>query len=105
MKSIKLPIALICGLALSGISFAQSPVSINSKVVSSSGMQFLQQLDNKTEGYPRALRNQQKSEFDVLSLMVMLNQTANIEDKLNKLVSEQQKTNKLLAQIVATKSK
>jgi hypothetical protein len=105
MKSNKLPVALMCGLILSGVGFAQASVSINSKVVSTSGMKFLQQLDNRTEAFPRALRNQQKSEFDVLSLMVVLNQTANIEDKLGKLVAEQQKTNKLLAQVLALKSK
>ena len=92
-------------LALSGLGFAQNPVSINAKVVSPSGAKFLQQLDDRTEAFPRALRNQQKSEFDVLQLMVMLNQSANIEVKLDELISEQQKTNKLLTQLLALRSK
>jgi len=70
----------LTALMISEIGFSQPSVSINSKVVSTSGIKFLQQLDNRTEAFPRALRNQQKSEFDVLSLMVMFNQTANIED-------------------------
>lgn len=100
----RLLIALIA-LMISGIGFTQPSASINSKVISTSGMKFLEQLDDRTGAFPRALRNQQKSEFDVLSLMVVLNQTANIEDKLNRLVSEQEKTNKLLAQILASRSK
>lgn len=87
-----IPLALVTGSI-----YAEGGMSINPKAVGKNGIDFLKHLDDETDGYIRALRNGSRADFDTLSLVVFMNQTANIERKLDILINELHKNNELLA--------
>lgn len=80
-----------------GSIYAEGGMSINPNAVGNNGINFIKRLDDETDGYIRALRNGSQADFDTLSLVVFMNQTANIERKLDILINELHKNNELLA--------
>lgn len=89
-------------LAIGFVSPIQASVlKINTNATGKQATSFLETLDGRTEGFVRALRRGSQIDFEALQLVVLLNQTANLENKLDKLISNQQKTNALLAKLIA----
>ena len=61
-------------------------------------MYFLEKIDGSMPRVIRGLSHQNAKEFNAMQFAVMLNESANIERKLDILIAEIRKTNKLLAQ-------
>lgn len=92
MGSKVIKIALISLLA--STSFA---MKVNNEAVADKGINFVKTIDNQINGYLRALRRGSQVDFDALELTVFMNQTANIEKKLDILIDETRKNNRLLS--------
>lgn len=92
---------LVLGLCLAACGFNawSDSLTINNKAVGKSGHRYLSSLDYATEGAVRALRRSSEVDFDVLKLSAFMNESANIEQKLDILISEMRKTNQLLANL------
>ncbi|ERH42681.1 hypothetical protein N751_16490 [Legionella pneumophila str. Leg01/11] len=73
-----------------------TPLTVNSGAVGKSSLQFLEQIDEQMPGFVRGLSYQKPTEFNALQMAVMLNQSANIEKKLDVLIAEMRETNRLL---------
>lgn len=73
-----------------------TPLTVNSDAVGKSSLQFLEQIDNQMPGFIRGLSYQKPTEFNALQMAAMLNQSANIEKKLDLLIAEMRETNRLL---------
>ncbi|STX81252.1 Uncharacterised protein [Legionella busanensis] len=73
-------------------------LKMNTDAVGEKAAHFLEHLDDTVRAFPRALRHQNHVEFDALQLSLLLNQSANIEQKLDVLIAELRKTNQLLAE-------
>lgn len=95
MKKINVVLGL-CLAACSLNSWSDS-LTINNKAIGKNAQHYLSTLDDATEGYVRALRRGSEVDFDALQLVVTMNQTANIEKKLDILIDEIRKNNQLLA--------
>lgn len=80
-------------------SFASNTLTISSKATGKSAVAYLQSLDNQTDGYLRALRRGSQVDWDALVMSVQLNQSANLEAKLDILIAEMRKNNELLAKL------
>lgn len=93
MKTIILALGLFCAALVNA-----APLKLNQDAMGKPAMHFLQQLDEAMPPYLRALSFQKPSEFDALQMAVMLNQSANIEKKLDLLIEEIRETNRLLKQ-------
>jgi hypothetical protein len=96
MKIIKL---LITILSLQAVitSHAEESIRLNDKATGKNAVQFLQKMDDKTDGYVRALRRGSKVDWDALTLIVRMNQSANLEAQLDLLIAELRKNNHLLS--------
>ncbi|MGL6029429.1 MAG: hypothetical protein ACRC0M_06560, partial [Legionella sp.] len=73
-----------------------APLAINHDAVGKSSLRFLEQLDDQMPGFVRGLSYQKPAEFNALHFAAMLNQSANIEKKLDILIAEMRETNRLL---------
>lgn len=71
-------------------------LTVNSQAVGKSSLHFLEQIDEQMPGYVRGLSRQNTTEFNALTFAAMLNQSANIEKKLDLLIAEMRETNRLL---------
>lgn len=91
VKSVLMAASLLGACALHA-----TPLAVNSNAVGKSSLRFLEQIDNQMPGYVRALSYQKPTEFNALQMAVMLNQSANIEKKLDVLIAEMRETNRLL---------
>ena len=91
--------------ALTLISSACFSMEVNKQALGESGSSFVQSIDDQISGYVRALRRGSEVEFDALKLSMFMNQTANIEKKLDILISETRKNNRLLAQQTKSSNK
>lgn len=94
MKIIKA--TLIAVSLLGAFALNAAPLVVNSDAVGKSSLRFLEQLDDQMPGYVRGLSYQKPTEFKALQMAVMLNQSANIEKKLDLLITEMRETNRLL---------
>lgn len=106
MKSIITKIMLsvaIMGLTTMAYS-SQSSMTINPNALGKNAVGFLKEVDSKTEPYLRVLRRQSQISFDALQLAVYMNQSENMEKKMDILIREIRKSNDLLAKLVTEKS-
>ena len=87
---------LIAASLLGACALNAAPLAVNSDAVGKSSLRFLEQLDDQMPGYIRGLSYQKPTEFKALQLAAMLNQSANIEKKLDLLIAEMRETNRLL---------
>ena len=87
----------IAAVALTVAASASFSMEVNKQAMGDSGVDFVQKVDDQMGGYVRALRRGSQANFDALSLTMFMNQTANIEKKLDILIAETRKNNKLLA--------
>ena len=71
-------------------------LQINQSVSGKGAGNFLSQLDERTDGTIRIMHANSKTEFDTMFFASFLNQTANIEQKLDVLIAEMRKNNELL---------
>ena len=74
---------LIAASLLGACALNATPLTVNKDAVGKSSLRFLEQLDNQMPGYVRGLSYQKPTEFNALQLAAMLNQSANIEKKLD----------------------
>lgn len=95
IKTIVLPIML--SMMAGSIYAGSATLSINDKAVGKNGVDFVKKIDEAIGGYVRALRQASAADFDSLNLVMFMNQTANIEQKLDILIAETRKNNQLLA--------
>lgn len=95
MKTVKFLNASVIAAALiaSTTSYA---LQINQSVSGKGAGNFLSQLDERTDGAIRIMHVNSKAEFDTMFFASFLNQTANIEQKLDVLIAEMRKNNELL---------
>lgn len=82
---------------------AGSALQVNSGVAGKGAANFLSLLDNKTDGYIRILHANSKTEFDTMFFEAFLNQTANLEQKLDVLIAEMRENNRLMKAQLAKK--
>lgn len=73
-----------------------SSMEVNKQAVQDKGIDFIKKVDSQIGGYVRAFRRGSEVDFDALSLVMFINQTANIEKKLDMLIYEIRKNNGLL---------
>jgi hypothetical protein len=73
-----------------------TPLTVNTDAVGKRQLHFLETLDEKMAPYVRGLSFQKPSEFNALQFAAMLNESANIEKKLDILIAEIRETNRLL---------
>lgn len=73
-----------------------APLGVNSEAIGKSSLRFLEKIDDQMPGFVRGLSYQKPTEFNALQFAVMLNQSANIENKLDLLIAEMRETNRLL---------
>jgi len=72
-------------------------MEVNKQVVGDKGLHFVKAIDDQMSGYIRVMRRSSERDFDALSLVIFMNQTANLEKKLDILINETRKTNRLLS--------
>lgn len=95
IKNILLPLALI---TMAGSLYANgNTLAVNDKAVGKNGVDFVKRIDDATGGYIRAMRHASEADFDTLKLAMFMNQTANMEQKLDILIAEMRRNNQLLA--------
>lgn len=94
MRTIKA--ALIAASLLGFSALNAAPLTVNTDAVGKSSLRFLEQIDDQMPGFVRGLSFQKPTEFNALQMAVMLNQSANIEKKLDLLIREMRETNRLL---------
>ena len=100
MKRAKAILLLATLVAAMGVVYAtNTTLSINNNAVGKPGADFVKQVDDSTDGY---IRNGSTADFDSLSLAVFINQTANIEKKIDILIDEMRKNNAYLARAQLT---
>ena len=103
MRRVKSIVYVAMSVAAMGVVYAtNTTLSINNNAVGKPGADFVKQVDDSTDGYIRALRNGSTADFDSLSLAVFINQTANIEKKIDILIDEMRKNNAYLARAQLT---
>ncbi len=103
MRGVKSVVCLAMLVAVMGVIYAaNTTLSVNNNAVGKPGADFIKQVDDSTDGYIRALRNGSTADFDSLSLAVFINQTANIEKKIDILIDEMRKNNAYLARAQLT---
>lgn len=94
MKTLKVTLAALS--LLGACTLNATPLVVNAEAVGQSSLRFLEQLDDQMPGFVRGLSYQKPTEFNALQMAVMLNQSANIEKKLDVLIAEMRETNRLL---------
>jgi hypothetical protein len=87
---------LVAASLLGACSLNAAPLVVNSDAVGKSSMRFLEEIDDQMPGFVRGLSYQKPTEFNALQFAAMLNQSANIEKKLDLLIAEMRETNRLL---------
>lgn len=87
---------LITANLLGACTLNATPLAVNADAVGKSSLRFLEQIDDQMPGFVRGLSYQKPMEFNALQMAVMLNQSANIEKKLDVLIAEMRETNRLL---------
>lgn len=92
----KIKTTLIALSLLGACALNAAPLVVNSEAVGKSSMQFLEKIDDQMPGFVRGLSYQKPTEFNALQFAAMLNQSANIEKKLDVLIAEMRETNRLL---------
>jgi hypothetical protein len=95
MKTIKFLSAGVATAALMAATTSYA-LQINQSVSGKGAGNFLSQLDERTDGTIRIMHANSKTEFDTMFFESFLNQTANIEQKLDVLIAEMRKNNELL---------
>ena len=89
--------ATLIGASILGASALNAaPLTVNPEATGKSSLHFLEQIDDKMPGFVRGLSRQNSTEFSALQFAAMLNQSANIEKKLDLLIAEMRETNRLL---------
>tara|TARA_Y100000588_G_scaffold394902_1_gene518191 strand:- start:2977 stop:3273 length:297 start_codon:yes stop_codon:yes gene_type:complete len=73
-----------------------TPLVVNPDAQGKKSEQFLEKIEDQMAPYVRALSYQKPSEFSALQFATMLNESANIEKKLDILIAEIRETNRLL---------
>lgn len=96
MKAIKT--TLIVASLLGASTLNATPLVVNQEAVGKSSQRFIEQIDDLMPGYIRGLSSQKPTEFNALAFATMLNQSANIEKKLDSLIAQMRETNRLLKQ-------
>ena len=94
MKTVK--VTLITASLLGACVLNAATLVVNSDAVGKSSLRFLEQIDDQMPGFVRGLSFQKPTEFNALQFAAMLNQSANIEKKLDLLIAEMRETNRLL---------
>lgn len=89
-------------LLISSVSFS---MEVNKQALGDKGSSFVKTIDDQIGGYVRGLRRGSQVDFDALQLAMFMNQTANIEKKLDILISETRKNNQLLAMQMKSSNK
>lgn len=87
---------LVAASLLGACALNAAPLVVNSDAVGKLSMRFLEQIDDQMPGFVRGLSFQKPTEFNALQFAAMLNQSANIEKKLDLLIAEIRETNRLL---------
>jgi len=87
------------------ISSASFSMEVNKQALGDKGSNFVKTIDDQIGGYVRGLRRSSQVDFDALELAMFMNQTANIEKKLDILISETRKNNQLLAMQMKSSNK
>ncbi|KTC87662.1 hypothetical protein [Legionella drozanskii] len=88
-------IILALGLVSAALANA-APLKLNQDAIGKPALHFIQQIDEAMPPYIRALSFQKPTEFKALQFAALLNQSANIEKKLDLLIEEIRETNRLL---------
>ncbi len=96
---------IIIAAFISLITSTSFSMDVNKQAVGDKGTAFVKTIDDQVGGYVRALRRGSQVEFDALSLAMFMNQTANIEKKLDILINETRKNNRLLAMQMKSSNK
>ncbi|GEM_PF-4762682 len=89
-------------LLMSSTSFS---MEVNKQALGDKGSNFVKTIDDQIGGYVRGLRRGSQVDFDALQLAMFMNQTANLEKKLDILISETRKNNQLLAMQMKSSNK
>ena len=90
--------ASIIAASLLGVTVLNAaPLVVNAEAVGKSSLNFLEQLDDQMPGYIRGLSYQKPTEFQALQFAAMLNQSANIEKKLD--VLRRMEENPMITQV------
>lgn len=92
-------------LALTLVSSASFSMEVNKQALGDKGASFVKTIDDQIGGYVRGLRRGSQVDFDALQLAMFMNQTANIEKKLDILISETRKNNQLLSMQMKSSNK
>lgn len=90
-------------LALSSMSLAAPGLNVNSQAIGSEGQDFLHTLSGRVQTMRHAvdLRRNMHDYFDVLNLLVYLNQSSQMEKKMDSLIGELRRNNQILEKILA----
>ena len=105
MKNISKSIAATALIAVSSLSFSASGLTVDKKAMGEAGDDFLRTISAKIQrmNYLVNLRRNTQDYFDVLNLLVYLNQSTQIEKKMDILISEMRRNNQLLTKVLAEK--
>lgn len=105
MLGIKKSILAIGLIAISSASFSTSGLNVDNRVMGGAGDDFLRTISGKiqTMNYLVNLRQNTQDYFDVLNLLVYLNQSSQLEKKMDVLIGEMRRNNKLLERVLMEK--
>ena len=92
---------------LSSATVASTGLTINNSALSEPGDALIRTISGKIQrmNYLVNLRRNTQDYFDVLNLLIYLNQSSQLEKKIDILISETRRNNKLLERVLMEKTK
>jgi len=105
MFGIKKSILTISLITISSVSFSATGLNVDNRAMGSAGDDFIRTISGKIQSmnYLVNLRRNTQDYFDVLNLLVYLNQSSQLEKKMDVLIGEMRRNNQLLERVLMEK--
>lgn len=105
MFGIKKSILTISLITISSVSFSATGLNVDNRAMGSAGDDFIRTISGKIQSmnYLVNLRRNTQDYFDVLNLLVYLNQSSQLEKKIDVLIGEMRRNNQLLERVLMEK--
>ncbi|GGI90889.1 hypothetical protein [Legionella impletisoli] len=105
MFGIKKSILTISLITISSVSFSATGLNVDNRAMGSAGDDFIRTISGKIQSmnYLVNLRRNTQDYFDVLNLLVYLNQSSQLEKKMDVLIGEIRRNNQLLERVLMEK--
>ena len=102
MFGVKNTMVAVSLIALSSVSFSATGLNVDNRAMGSAGDDFIRTISGKIQSmnYLVNLRRNTQDYFDVLNLLVYLNQSSQLEKKMDVLIGEMRRNNQLLERVL-----